>query len=162
GIQSTNIEWQYPAFWEPSGYSFVLFGALLMLALSWRKTRPVDWILYFVFGAASLLAVRNTILMGLVGPVLMFTYLPLWKRAVPAIAEYAAAALIAVGIALGLTNGHAFQLHAAEWMLPSGAADFLKAHHVTAPMFNTYENGGYLVWRLWPAQKDFIDPRGLS
>jgi hypothetical protein len=29
-------------------------------------------------------------------------------------------------------------------------------------MFNTYGNGGYLVWRLWPMQKDFIDPRGLS
>jgi hypothetical protein len=47
-------------------------------------------------------------------------------------------------------------------MLPSGGADFLKAHPVTGRIFNTYENGGYLVWRLWPAQKDFIDPRGLS
>jgi hypothetical protein len=106
--------------------------------------------------------VRNTILMGLVGSVLMFSYLPLWKGAVPAIAHYAAVAAVAVGIALGLIGGHAFQLHAAEWMLPSGAADFLKAHPVTGRIFNTYENGGYLVWRLWPAQKDFIDPRGLS
>jgi tetratricopeptide (TPR) repeat protein len=29
-------------------------------------------------------------------------------------------------------------------------------------MFNNYETGGYLVWRLWPMQRDFIDPRGLS
>jgi hypothetical protein len=162
GIQSINLEWQYPAFWEPSGYSFVLFGALVMLAISWRRTRPVDWILYFVFGAASLLAVRNTILMGLVGAVLMFTYLPVWKQVLPAAAEYAAAAVLVTGIALGLRGGGAFQLHAAEWMLPSGAADFLKQHQVTARIFNTYENGGYLVWRLWPQQKDFIDPRGLS
>ena len=162
GIQSTNIEWQYPAFWEPSGYSFVLFGALVMLAISWRRTRPVDWILYFVFGAASLLAVRNTILMGLVGAVLMFVYLPLWKRALPVAAEMGAAAALAAAIGFGLVGGHAFQLRAAEWMLPSGAADFLKAHRVTGRMFNTYENGGYLVWRLWPMQKDFIDPRGLS
>ncbi len=53
-------------------------------------------------------------------------------------------------------------MRAAEWMLPTKAADFLKAHNVTGRMFNTYENGGYLVWRLWPAQRDFIDPRGLS
>jgi len=162
GIQSINLEWQYPAFWEPSGYSFVLFGALVMLAISWRKTRPVDWILYFVFGAASLLAVRNTILMGLVGAVLMFAYLPQWKRAIPAVAEFAATALLVAAIGFGLRGGSAFQLHAAEWMLPSGAADFLKQHQVSGRIFNTYENGGYLVWRLWPLQKDFIDPRGLS
>ena len=51
---------------------------------------------------------------------------------------------------------------AAEWTLPLAAADFLQAHHVTSRMFNTYENGGYLVWRLWPAERDYIDPRGLS
>jgi hypothetical protein len=162
GIQSTNLEWQYPAFWEPSAYSLVLFGAPLMLVLSRRRTRPVDWILFVVFGAASLLAVRNTILMGLVGAVLMFAYLPPWKRAIPAVAEYAAAGALAIAVALGLIGGHAFQLRAADWMLPSGAAHFLKAHQVSAPIFNTYENGGYLVWRLWPLQRDFLDPRGLS
>jgi hypothetical protein len=161
GIQSSNIEWQYPRFWDPSAYSLVLFGALVMLAISWRRTRPVDWILYFVFGAASLLAVRNTILMGLVGAVLMFTYVP-WKRAIPSAAEFAAATALAAAIVFSISQGRAFELRAAEWMLPNGAADFLKQHHVTARIFNTYENGGYLVWRLWPAQKDFIDPRGLS
>ena len=40
-------------------------------------------------------------------------------------------------------------------MLPVQAADFLKAHNVTGRMFNTYENGGYLVWRLWPTQTRF-------
>jgi hypothetical protein len=161
GIQSQNVEWQYPAFWEPSAYSLVLFGSLILLLLARRRTRPVDWILFFVFGAASLLAVRNTILMGLVGPVLMFSYLPLlwWKRSIP---SGVAAALLVAGIGYGVFRGNAFQLRAAEWMLPSAAADFLQQHHVTGRMVNTYENGGYLVWRLWPQQKDFIDPRGLS
>ncbi|MEO8597104.1 MAG: hypothetical protein ABI759_27545 [Candidatus Solibacter sp.] len=162
GIQTSNLEWQYPAFWEPSGYSFVLFGSLIVMAISWRRTRPVDWLLYFVFAAASLLAVRNTILMGLAGAVLLGCYLPTWKRAVPAVAEYAAAGLLVVAIVFALRGGTAFQLRAAEWLLPVRAADFLKQHNVTGRMFNTYENGGYLVWRLWPAQRDFIDPRGLS
>ncbi len=165
-IQSSNLEWQYPAFWEPSAYSLVLFGSVVALLLSWRRTRPVDWILYFVFAAASLLAVRNTILMGLVGAVLLGAYLPAnlpaWKRAVPAAAEFAAAGLVAIAIMLALHGGSAFQLRAAEWLLPTQAADFLKAHNVSGRMFNTYENGGYLVWRLWPAERDFIDPRGLS
>jgi hypothetical protein len=165
-IQASNLEWQYPAFWEPSGYSLVLFGSLVAMLLSWRRTRPVDWILYFVFAAASLMAVRNTILMGLVGAVLLGAYLPahlpMWKRAIPAAAEFAAAGLVLLAIVLALRGGSAFQLRAAEWLLPTRAADFLQAHNVSGRMFNTYENGGYLVWRLWPTERDFIDPRGLS
>ncbi|MCX6627816.1 MAG: hypothetical protein NTW28_09330 [Candidatus Solibacter sp.] len=162
-IQSSNLEWQYPAFWlPPYGYGVVLLGSLAAMLISRRKTRPVDWILYFVFAAASLMAVRNTILMGLVGAVLLGAYLPAWKRAIPAAAEFAAAGLVLLTIGLAVSGGGAFQWRAAEWMLPVQAADFLKAHNVSGRMFNTYENGGYLVWRLWPAQRDFIDPRGLS
>jgi hypothetical protein len=29
-------------------------------------------------------------------------------------------------------------------------------------MFNTYELGGYLMWRLWPQERVFIDGRALS
>ena len=102
-IQSSNLEWQYPAFWlPPYGYGVVLLGSLVAMLISWRKTRPVDWILYFVFGAASLMAVRNTILMGLVGAVLLGAYLPahlpMWKRAIPAAAEFAAAGLVLLAI----------------------------------------------------------------
>ena len=59
-IQSSNLEWQYPAFWEPSAYSFVLFGALIVMLIRHRHTRPADWLLYFVFAAASLLALPRT------------------------------------------------------------------------------------------------------
>jgi hypothetical protein len=162
-IQASNLEWQYPAFWlPPYGYAVVLIGSLAAMLIARRRTRPVDWILYFVFGAASLMAVRNTILMGLVGAVLLGAYLPVWKRVIPAAAEFAAATLVVVAIALAVQSGGVFQLHAAEWLLPTRAADFLQAHNVSGRMFNTYENGGYLVWRLWPTERDFIDPRGLS
>jgi len=30
------------------------------------------------------------------------------------------------------------------------------------PLFNTYEHGGYLIWRLWPQARVFIDGRALS
>ncbi|MBS1854502.1 MAG: hypothetical protein JST11_03980 [Acidobacteria bacterium] len=162
GIQASNLEWQYPAFWEPSAYSFVLFGSLLVMLLRRRETRAADWLLLLVFGAASLLAVRNTILMGLVGSVLLFAYLPSWKRALPAAATYAAAAALIAAAGLHWRSGDSFQFHEAAWQLPVRAADFLAEHKVSARMFNTYANGGYLVWRLWPMQKDFIDPRGLS
>jgi hypothetical protein len=65
-------------------------------------------------------------------------------------------------LVLGLARGSFFQFRVADWRFPSGAADFLLAHGVTAPMFNTYEFGGYLMWRLWPRERVFIDGRALS
>jgi hypothetical protein len=171
-IQANNLEWQYPAdlglfaghwaSWQPSPFSFVLFGALVALVIGRRRTRPVDWLLYAIFAPFSLLAVRNTIFMGIFGPILIAALLPSWKRAMPLAAEYTVAGLLVALVVWKAATGGAFQLRAAEWQLPSGAADFLKAHQVTERIFNTYETGGYLVWRLWPMQKDFIDPRGLS
>ena len=145
-IQSSNLEWQYPAFWEPSAYSFVLFGALLVLLVRHRDTRPADWVMYFIFGAASLLAVRNTILIAPAGAVLLFSYLSAAKRALPGAASYCAALLLIAATAFHLRTGEAFQLHEAAWQLPVRAADFLAEHKVTDRMFNTYSNGGYLVW----------------
>jgi tetratricopeptide (TPR) repeat protein len=162
GIQSDNLEWQRPMFWEPGIYSFLLFGSLLVLLLAWRRTRPVDWVLYLGFAAVSLMAVRNVIFMGLIGPVLMAGYVRKW-RALPAVAvTLAAAALIVYDVAPAAAAGNVFALRAAQWQLPSGAADFIQAHQIRDRMFNGYETGGYLVWRLWPLQRDFIDPRGLS
>jgi hypothetical protein len=43
--------------------------------------------------------------------------------------------------------------------MPVGATDFLAANHVSGSMFNTYQYGGYLIFRLHPAQKVFIYPR---
>jgi hypothetical protein len=73
----------------------------------------------------------------------------------------APAVLVAAIAALPIAGGY-FQFRAAEWKYPSGAADFLKAHDVREPLFNTYEHGGYLIWRLAPERRVFIDGRALS
>ncbi len=136
-------------------------------AMIWarRRVRISDWLIFTAFAAAAVTAQRNTILAGLIAPIMLAAYLP-WPwdglrrtaRALP----YGLAALLAVGIGAGLARGSFFQLRTAEWKIPKGAADFLAAHHITGPMFNTYEYGGYLIWRLWPGQRTFIDGRALS
>ena len=160
-LQSSLWEWHRPPLWPPDLFAVVLFAAAAALLWNFRKVRLSDWILFAAFAAASLLAVRNTILMAWLGPVLIASYVPL-ARATPRWAEFAAAALALVAAAAEIFSGNAFQLRADEWLYPQGAADFLLAHHIDGPMFNTYEHGGYLMWRLWPRQKVFIDGRALS
>jgi hypothetical protein len=35
-------------------------------------------------------------------------------------------------------------------------------HHIQGKLFNTYAEGGYLIWRLWPKMKVFVDGRALN
>jgi len=53
---------------------------------------------------------------------------------------------------------HYFGFGVGEYM-PEKAADFLLEHKLDGPIFNTYEIGGYLLWRLYPHYRVFIDPR---
>jgi hypothetical protein len=42
---------------------------------------------------------------------------------------------------------------------PARAVGFLQAHPPTSPIFNSYDWGGYLIWRLYPSTRVFIDGR---
>ncbi len=160
-LMSTIYEWQKPALWPPSFLNLLLIAAAAVLVWQRRRTRLVDWLLLGLFGAAYLSAVRNSNLVGLVAPVLIAGYLP-WKRVLPQWTDWAAAALLVAAIAVPFARGHAFQLRSAEWKYPAGAADFLLAHHITEPMFQSFEKGGYLIWRTWPEERSFIDGRCLN
>ena len=160
-LQSRLLEWARPSLWPPSEFSILLIAALAAMLWAFRRVRLADWLLFAAFAAASLTAHRNIILIGLVAPVVIVAYLP-WSLRLPAWTDFALLILAAAGLAAGIANGSVFQFHAAGWRYPAGAADFLRDHHVTQPMFNTYEFGGYLIWRLWPQERVFIDGRALS
>ena len=160
-MQSQLYEWQHPAFWQPSWYAFVMWIGLVTLIVARRKVRAADWLMFLLFMAASLQAVRNVTLMALIGPVVIFGYAG-WNWTPRRVVEFAALALLMAALAGEIGWRHAFALEAEMWPYPSGAADFLLAHHIRGRMFNTYEQGGYWLWRLWPQDQVFIDGRALN
>ena len=160
-MQSRLYEWHYPLPWPPTPFSILLVAALIVLVWARKRTRPADWLLLAVFGTAANLAVRNIILAAFVGPLLIVAYLP-WNRLMPRWAEFLIAAGLLVGAGAQTVEGQSFQFRAAEWKFSAGAADFILSHHITGPLFNTYELGGYLIWRLWPEERVFIDGRALN
>jgi len=42
---------------------------------------------------------------------------------------------------------------------PESAIDFIQSNNISGNFFNTYESGGYLIWRMFPQEKVFIDGR---
>jgi hypothetical protein len=160
-LTSTLLEWGAPPLWPPQPFSVLVAGALAVLVYARRAGRLVDWLLLAAFAGAAFSAQRNIPLAGFYAPIVIAGYWP-WKRPLPALAQFAAGALLAAALLLGMAGGDFFQFRADTWKYPSGAADFLLAHNVSGRLFNTYEWGGYLIWRLWPRQRVFIDGRALS
>jgi hypothetical protein len=160
-LTSSIYEWQKPPLWPPSFLNLLLLGAAAVLVWQRKRTRPADWMLLGLFGAAYLQAIRNSILLGLVAPMILAAYIP-WKQVAARWMDWAIAALLVCAITVPFARGRAFQLQYADWKYPAGAADFLLAHHVTGPMFHSFDKGGYLVWRCWPEERSFIDGRGLN
>ena len=164
------VEWKPPGLFRPPYvFDILLFGTALALLLAWRKVRVSDWLLALTFGVAALMAFRNVLLFAMLAPVLIATYFPGRLKAGletrcrrGRLPHFAAAVLLAGAFGTGLAQGRFFQLRAAEWQYPSGAAQFLIDHRITAPLFNLHEDGGYLIWRLWPQERVFIDGRSLS
>ena len=158
------IEWSPADLWGPPYvFDVLLYAAAACMLLTcrggqWRRVRPADGLLFLAFAAAAVKAFRNEMLIGLLAPVLIASYFP-WKRRLPLVASYAAAAALLVAAIWGCARGSFFQLRAAEWRYPAGAAKFLRDHRISAPLFNTWEYGGYLIWS---GQRVFIDGRVLS
>jgi hypothetical protein len=53
----------------------------------------------------------------------------------------------------------------ASWVdrvYPEGAVRFIKENGIEGPMFNEFRWGGFLIWRLYPEHKVFIDGRIMS
>src|SRR5207248_2811363 len=93
-LQKSLKEWHTPGLWPPSWYSVLLFGAAAVLLWARRRARASDWLLFAVFAAFSLMAQRNVILVGIIAPLVIASYLPEWKRAVPAAAVFAVPLLL--------------------------------------------------------------------
>ena len=48
-----------------------------------------------------------------------------------------------------------------SWWFPEGATSFIERENIPGQIFNSYNEGGYLSWRLGPKYQDYIDGRAL-
>ncbi len=160
-LQTTLWEWQHTSLWPLEMFGVVLLAAAAALLWARSKARISDWLLFAAFAAAAIWAVRNVMLVGILGPVLIATYFP-WKRTLPAAAQFAAAAALLAAAIYNIASGQAFRLTAADWAYPKGASEFLLNHKVSGRLLNSYSFGGYLIWKLWPQERVFLDGRALN
>jgi len=48
-----------------------------------------------------------------------------------------------------------------SWWFPDRAMDFIAGEHLPTQVFHGYEDGGFLLWKLAPSYKDYVDGRAI-
>jgi hypothetical protein len=177
-------EWQSPDFHPLYTQPFIwlLLATLAAMGLSGRRADGTDLAMVGGFAYASLLAGRNIGPFALVtAPVLsrhVAAALLRWGRALRARGWLSAPRRRALTPALGAVNWGllglivalaglktcvplrpAFNEALQRDSLPAGAVAWIQAHQPEGKLFNHYNWGGYLIWRLWPDYQVFVDGR---
>ncbi|MBN1221453.1 MAG: hypothetical protein JXM69_21210 [Anaerolineae bacterium] len=170
-------EWRSPDFHASMTWPFVIMLLLMVVAMG-SASRYVDWTdlaLVSLWTVWSLFAVRNVGLFGLLTvPVLARyadaaagAYLPVpgksLTRRQPALIYLNWLLLAAVMLAATLQIGSALwplaTTEPGQENLPVAAVQFIRENRPPGPMFNSYNWGGYLIYKLWPDYPVYIDGR---
>lgn len=139
------------AAWQKSPRLFADLAAVACIALAFKHAR-------FIWLGAVPLAIATRAFANELSQVRV----PSWQRA-----GGTALLLAAILINFGWTPDKATQLlqpsyyrvHIRPGAVPEGAADYLLTHRLEGRMFNHYIWGGYLLFRLFPEYRVFIDGR---
>jgi hypothetical protein len=172
-MQQYIQEWASPNFHQALYLPLLLMILALIAALAYspRRLRPLDLLLLAVTLYAALRSVRHIPIFALVAaPILtrlihtILQQLPEKKKEdTHSPAKLSLNAVLILGIALFAFWRVTFIVrsqHAAEARdFPTAAVSFLAANHPPAPLLNHYNWGGYLIWKLYPQYRVFVDGR---
>jgi hypothetical protein len=174
-MQSQIAEWFSPNFHrgEYAPFLLMLLGIFAVTSLAPSAFRPRQILLVCAGLFAALHSVRNIPVFVLVAAPPMAAGITrlLRDRAAPvadrSLVPSAGRVLFHVAI-LGLVGIFAWsqtmgvirrQPATESREFPSAAVSFLLKHRLSGPLFNHYDWGGYLIWRLSPEYRVFVDGR---
>jgi hypothetical protein len=186
-LQDFIAEWAAPNFHNLQFQPFIWLLLLIVAAMGLSR-RCADWTdltLVGTFAYMGLLAVRNVALFAVVAaPVLSrhataalnelalvprLSWLGALTHTRPQPRPGRALALLNVGLLAAIVLGAGAKVSVdlgrmqepAVWGkgLPIEAAQYLQEYDLPGRMFNTYNWGGYLIWRLYPEKPVFVDGR---
>jgi hypothetical protein len=161
-----------PAVWPFAG---LLILTLILCLIQWRRMPASHAFLLAGLAAMSLLMARNIPLYAIAAaPILSRlagkTIRPLsyWTKIEDAFTSIEASLrgflwpAVFAAAAMGFFSFHAIKTGTTIYqfdprVFPVQATDWIKANPMAGNMFNDSNWGGYLLYRLWPAQRVFVD-----
>jgi hypothetical protein len=184
-MQRYIAEWASPNFHRAEYWPFLLIVLALFAILSWLRgaIRPRDLLLLCVSLFAAFCSIRLIPLFVLIAVPLIARQIAKWQSPKWGVEKLAQsrplidllrgplplpARMTVNGIILIAMVAFA-AIHTADVIqhqgqreakvFPERATAFLWTHPPAGPVFNGYDWGGYLIWKLYPAGRVFIDGR---
>ncbi len=174
-------EWKSPDFHQPIFQALVLLllATFSALALSNRRARPGQLLLLVATAWATLRSGRNVAFFALVAMPLLaehsmaFIANHRWGRWLCASEEtrsgektglkfvlnFFLLIIVLVIVVWGVSRAVANQRVSEAQKFPAVAVDFILAQRPPQPIYNEYAWGCYLIWRLYPDYRVYIDGR---
>ena len=155
------------------GHPFLFYGVLALVLVTaaavvmrWKHVGSARLFLFAGFAVAGFYAFRYMIFSVLVVTMIGIPHVsallePYLVRVRPLMMALTLLATSATGYLVYQRGGWNMGPEETRYV-PTSAADWILAKHPPAPLFNAYEYGGYLGWRLTPDYKVFVDPRCLD
>ncbi len=171
--QPTPLMGRFAVFWGVLVVGMLAMARSCVLLALRRRLRPeiggmvADVLLFVGFGFLAVHAVRHMAWCLLLAPAIVGYHLNIARLAVgdkvDARPLYAYAALVlafVVGPWRIIEDGPP-RWEVSDWHIPAKACDWMGERGVLYRPCNSYEWGGYLIWRFWPELRVFIDGRCL-
>ncbi len=152
--------------------SLVLLIVSFVVAFSQKRPVIFEFLAAAFFTVLAIKMIRNFGPYGLVfGPLIALNLsmfkLPPWLRTKPAKVGIYLSGLALVGILIiSAVNNNFYQWYQSGkrfgLIIPVGAArgvEFIKQNRIQGPVFNNFDVGSFLIWKLYPEQRVFVDGR---
>ncbi|MBI5234365.1 MAG: hypothetical protein HY880_08420 [Deltaproteobacteria bacterium] len=157
-------EYSPPTFAADTLFFTALFLFTLVFALNIKKARAEHVLIFILFSILALKFNRSIALWAIIASFLAPIYLDMSLKRKP---RTALAVLIALIIVSSTLVPHIVRMAKTgflgagilEGRFPEGAVRFLEREDIKGNMYNSYELGGYLIWRTYPERKVYIDGR---
>jgi hypothetical protein len=160
---------------------YLLLAMVVFVVLLWQKLklRQADWVVILSFVIFSMLFTQMIRTTYFLAPVFIFSSLDLlssrtnsilWpkKSVAKHVVTIVCVAIVAIMSWRIVNYGKVVITHTADWFeriqfvgyrFPLTEADYIKSHLKGRRIGNLYDEGGYLIYRLWPEKQVMIDPR---
>jgi hypothetical protein len=175
-MQKYIAEWASPNFHRAEYWPFLLLVLATFVALGCSRIslRPNDLLLLLVSLFASLVSIRMIPFFVLIAVPIVCRLLGVWPRIDPNLRKRAFSRdkrAFATAFNIAIVTGmilfaviHSRQVIQQQATVennrfPARAVAFLHTHPPSGPMFNYYDWGGFLIWKLYPPLRVFIDGR---
>jgi hypothetical protein len=171
-MQNYIVEWASPNFHRIDYFPLLILMIVTVALLAWSNARPRarEMLLLIVGAFAALSAIRMIPLFVLIAVPIITKSLQqnsVSRLRVPprtrhfSIPFFNAGILLFMAAFVGIHLKHVIrhQPQSEAEYLPTAAVVFLETHPASGPIFNHYDWGGYVIWRLYPQTKVFIDGR---